>query len=73
MGFLTLQRKLNETIVIANDIYIKPTSFNGKKVRISIQAPDGISIDRLEVHEKKMKEQFNRLDAMKEKLKKSFK
>jgi len=60
MGYLTLSRGLNQVIVINDSIFIKPTSFNGNSVRISIDAPDDITVDRLEIHQKKNKEQIDK-------------
>jgi len=55
MGYLTLSRHLNQVIVINDSIFIKPTSFHGNSVRISIDAPDDITVDRLEIHQAKNK------------------
>jgi len=47
---LTLSRKPGQSIVIGNDIVITVKDIRGKTVRLSIEAPKGLSINREEVH-----------------------
>jgi carbon storage regulator len=46
---LVLSRKLNETIVIGNNIRIKVVGISGGQVRIGIEAPDDIKVMREEL------------------------
>lgn len=54
---LVLSRKTDECIVIDDGI-IKITVVNviGDKVRLGIEAPGNMRVDRLEVHERRRKE-----------------
>ena len=47
---LVLTRRVGEEIVIGDDIRIRVTGIAGNKVRIGVQAPDFIRVDRHEVH-----------------------
>lgn len=58
---LVLSRKVGEEIVIGTDIRITVVAIKGGKVRIGINAPKEIVVDRTEVHE-------NRHDFFKERL-----
>jgi len=48
---LVLSRKINERIMISDDIEITIVSVNGDNVRIGIQAPKDVKILRSEVFE----------------------
>ena len=50
---LVLSRKANESIVINNDIVITVAEIRGDKVRIGINAPKHVPVDRSEVYDKK--------------------
>ena len=47
---LVLTRKIGETIVIDSNIRVTITAIQGGKVRIGIEAPPEIPVDREEVH-----------------------
>jgi carbon storage regulator len=47
---LVLSRKIGEQIVIDNNIRVTITAIKGDKVRVGIQAPPHIRVDREEVH-----------------------
>lgn len=47
---LVLSRKLNERIVINGNIVITVVRIHGDKVRLGIDAPDDVPIDREEIH-----------------------
>jgi carbon storage regulator len=49
---LILTRKLDESIVIGNDIEVKVVSIAGNQVHIGISAPRDVPIYRHEVYEK---------------------
>lgn len=48
---LVLSRKVNEAIVINETIRINVVSIKGDRVRLGIEAPSNITIDRAEIHE----------------------
>jgi len=48
---LVLSRKLNEVIVIGDDITIVVVEIRGDKVRLGIEAPKEVPVHRLEVYE----------------------
>jgi len=50
---LVLTRRVNETIVIEGDIRITVVSIKGDKVRLGIDAPDTVRVDRAEIHERR--------------------
>ena len=56
---LVLGRKRGESIIINSDITITVIDIRGDKIRIGIQAPENVPVDRLEVHEAKKREAAN--------------
>jgi len=50
---LVLSRRIGETIVINGDIQVKVLSIQGNKVRLGVVAPEHVSVDRQEVHERR--------------------
>jgi carbon storage regulator CsrA len=50
---LVLTRKIGEEIVIAGNIRVRIIRIDGGKVRIGIVAPDDVSVDREEVHDRR--------------------
>jgi len=50
---LVLSRKINERLVIGENIVITIVNIRGDKVRIGIDAPKDVAVDRQEVAEKK--------------------
>ncbi len=48
---LILSRKLNESIVIGDDIVIKVIDISGKSIKLGIDAPKDISVFRQEVYD----------------------
>jgi carbon storage regulator len=51
---LVLTRKVGEQIVIAGEVLINVVAIHGNKVRLSIQAPGDVTIDRSEVHARRL-------------------
>jgi carbon storage regulator len=49
---LVLTRRVGEVIVIAGHIRIRVTEVQGGRVRLGIMAPEGVRVDRAEVHER---------------------
>ena len=50
---LILSRKINETIVINDNIKVTVLEVRGDKVRLGVEAPKSINVDRKEVWERK--------------------
>lgn len=50
---LVLSREINEDILIGDEIVVTVVDVRGPHVRLGIQAPWGISVDRREVREQK--------------------
>lgn len=50
---LVLSRRLGETIVIDGNISITVVSVKGERVRIGVNAPHEVPVDRLEVHSRR--------------------
>ena len=48
---LVLTRKLNEVIMIGDDVRIMVVEIRGDKVRLGIEAPKEVPVHRLEVYE----------------------
>lgn len=57
---LILTRRPDETVVIGNDIRVRVMGVNGNQVRIGIEAPKNIEVDREEIHERKQQERANK-------------
>ncbi|RYY87759.1 MAG: carbon storage regulator [Chitinophagaceae bacterium] len=53
---LCLTRRIGERIVIGDGITVQVLQINGGIVRIGVEAPAGIQIDREEIRERKQKE-----------------
>ncbi len=51
---LVLSRRINEEIIIAGGIRVAVVSVKGDRVRIGIDAPPQVSVDRAEVHARRM-------------------
>ena len=53
---LIVTRRIDEVVVIGDDITAKVLQIRGNQVRIGIQAPDHLSIDREEIYEAKRRQ-----------------
>lgn len=51
MSSLILSRTEGETIVIGNDIKVTVTEVSGGKVRLRVEAPLSVTVNRQEVHD----------------------
>ena len=51
---LVLSRKIGEEIVIGGNISVSIEAIQGNKVRLGITAPDSVTVDRREVHERRI-------------------
>lgn len=47
---LILSRKLDETVILNNDIKIIVVDIRGDRIRLGIEAPKDVSIHRGEIH-----------------------
>jgi len=54
---LILTRKLNQAIIIDGEIKITVININRGQIRLGITAPEGVIIDREEIHEKRISEE----------------
>lgn len=50
---LVLSRKVNEAIVIAGKVRVVVAEISGERVRLAVQAPRSIEVDREEIHLRK--------------------
>ena len=53
---LVLSRKKNESIIINDNITVTVIEIRGDKVRLGIEAPPDVSVDREEIWERKQQE-----------------
>jgi carbon storage regulator len=62
---LVLSRKLNETIVINDDIFVTVVEIRGDRVRLGIEAPKEVAVHRREVYDaiKKSEEPERKADT----------
>ena len=60
---LILSRRPNESLRIAGNIVITVVGFSGNQVRLGITAPPNISVDREEVHQRKLAERVVTINA----------
>ena len=51
---LVLTRRIEEKIVIDGDIRVTIVAIKGDTVRLGIEAPKSVSVDREEVHERRL-------------------
>jgi carbon storage regulator len=47
---LVLTRRIDQEIVIGNNIRVRVVAVQGDRVRLGVTAPRSVSVDRLEVH-----------------------
>jgi len=53
---LILTRRMNETLMVGDDVAVTVLSINGNQVRIGVKAPRHIPVHREEIYEKIKKE-----------------
>lgn len=51
---LVLSRKVGQEIVLGDGIRVKVASVQGDKVRLAITASPDVTVDRLEIHERRL-------------------
>jgi len=54
---LILTRRVNETLMVGDDVKVTVLGINGNQVRIGVQAPRHIPVHRQEIYEKIKKEE----------------
>jgi carbon storage regulator len=54
---LVLTRRCGEQLVIADDIIVTVVAVEGNKIRLGIDAPPWIRVDRQEVHDRRLADQ----------------
>jgi len=54
---LILTRRMNETLVVGDDVRVTVLGINGNQVRIGVKAPRHIPVHREEVYEKIKKQE----------------
>jgi carbon storage regulator len=59
---LVLSRKVGEAIVIGGGIRISVAEINGGRVRLAIDAPRSVRVDREEVHDRVASAGFQHVD-----------
>lgn len=59
MGMLILTRRINEEVMIGNDIKIRILGVKGNQVRIGIAAPEDVSVHREEIYQRILAEKSN--------------
>ena len=55
---LVLTRHIGEQIVIDDDIIVTVTAIEGNKIRLGIQAPKSVRVDRAEIHQRRLAEDW---------------
>jgi carbon storage regulator len=54
---LVLTRTIGEQIVIDGNIVVTVVAIDGNKIRLGIQAPRSVRMDRAEIHQRRLEEQ----------------
>lgn len=65
---LVLTRKVNQSIVIGDDIEVVVLEVRGEQVRIGVRAPKAIAVHRKEIYEQIRQENLNAASASTEDL-----
>ena len=55
---LVLTRRIGEKIIIGDNVTVSVLGVNGHQVRIGIEAPREVRVNREEIHERCLKEQI---------------
>ena len=57
---LILTRRMNETLMVGDDVRVTVLGISGNQVRIGVQAPRHIPVHRQEIYEKIKKEESSK-------------
>lgn len=60
---LVLGRKINESIIIGDDITVMVTAIDGNTVKLGVTAPRGVRVDRAEIRTAKERSRANGVDG----------
>ena len=63
---LVLSRHCGQQIVIADDVVITVVAIEGNKIRLGIEAPKSIRVDRKEVYDRRVSSQDDQASIMDE-------
>ena len=63
---LVLTRHCGGQIVIADDVVVTVVAIEGNKIRLGIEAPKSIRVDRKEVHDRRVSERDDEWSIMNE-------
>jgi carbon storage regulator len=63
---LVLSRHCGQQIVIADDVVITVVAIEGNKIRLGIEAPKSIRVDRKEVHDRRVSKRDDEWSIMNE-------
>jgi carbon storage regulator len=63
---LVLSRHCGEQIVIGDEVIVTVVAIEGNKIRLGIEAPKSIPVDRKEVHDRRVFEQDDAWSIMNE-------
>ena len=55
---LVLTRRIGEEIIIGNNIRVKIVAVKGDRIRVGIDAPDNVPVDRAEIHHRRLEFQL---------------
>lgn len=61
---LILTRRIGETVVVGDDVFITILGIKGNQIRLGFDAPDHISIHRQEIYLKVQEEKTKLLDSV---------
>ena len=59
LEMLILTRRIGEALIIGNDVTVKVLEVNGTQVKIGIDAPKDVSVNREEIHQRILNERGN--------------
>ena len=54
MSLLVLTRRIGEKILVGDDVTITVVGITGGQVRVSVEAPKSVCVDRAEVRERRI-------------------
>ncbi|WP_020471350.1 carbon storage regulator [Zavarzinella formosa] len=55
---LVLTRRIGEEIIIGNNIRVKIVAVKGDRIRVGIDAPNDVPVDRAEIHSRRLEFQL---------------
>ena len=61
---LILTRRIGETVVVGDDVFITILGIKGNQIRLGFDAPDHVSIHRQEIYLKVQEEKTKLLDSV---------